>query len=148
MLLCFFHFFPQSISIPLGKGNLGDANTAKFQLDCSVLHSRGQQQGGMDCVQQSGGSNDIRTVGPVTHKINVKATDDSYQMTQQRMKEVEEERKGVRYEETEQEICTNQTFLLQMLLGLVLVPASYMSWNFGTLLSQGYTCKWYRWTKC
>lgn len=57
----------------------------------------GGQQGGMDCIQQSVGNNDIRTVGVVTHKINVKATDDSYQMTQQRMKEVEEERKGVRY---------------------------------------------------
>ena len=81
--------FPQAISIPLG----GNENTAKFQLDCSVLHSGGQQ----DCVQQAGNSKDIKTVGAVTHKINVKATDDSYQMTQQRMKEVEEERKGVRY---------------------------------------------------
>lgn len=51
----------------------------------------------MDCIQQPGGSKDIRTLGTITHKINVKATDDSYQMTQQRMKEVEEERKGVRY---------------------------------------------------
>ena len=89
-------FFPQSISIPLGKTNSEDENTAKFQLDCSMLQSGGQQ-GGMDCIQQSVGNNDIRTVGVVTHKINVKATDDSYQMTQQRMKEVEEERKGVRY---------------------------------------------------
>lgn len=51
----------------------------------------------MDCIQQPGGSNNIRTVGTITHKINVKATDDSYQMTQQRMKEAEEERKGIRY---------------------------------------------------
>ena len=55
----------------------------------------------MDCVQQPIGSKDIRTVGTVTHKINVRATDDSYQMTQQRMKEVEEERKGVRQKLTE-----------------------------------------------
>ena len=55
----------------------------------------------MDCVQQPSGSKDIRTVGTVTHKINVRATDDSYQMTQQRMKEVEEERKGVRQKLTE-----------------------------------------------
>jgi len=84
----------QSISIPLRKD--GDDNTAKFQLDCSAIQSGGRQ-GVMDCIQQPGGSSDIRTVGTITHKINVKATDDSYQMTQQRMKEAEEERKGVRY---------------------------------------------------
>lgn len=91
-----FFVFLQSISIPLGKANSGDESTAKFKLDCSVLQS-GAQQGSMDCIQQPGGSKDIRTLGTITHKINVKATDDSYQMTQQRMKEVEEERKGVRY---------------------------------------------------
>lgn len=85
----------QSISIPLRKADSGDDNTAQFQLDCSAIQSGGQQ-GRMDCIQQPGGSNDIRTVGTITHKINVKATDDSYQMTQQRMKEAEEERKGVR----------------------------------------------------
>ncbi|KAJ7384553.1 snRNA transcription by RNA polymerase II [Desmophyllum pertusum] len=84
----------RSISIPLRKANCGDEGTAEFQLDCSAIPSGGRQ-GGMDCVQQPGGSNDIRTVGTITHKINVKATDDSYQMTQQRMKEAEEERKGV-----------------------------------------------------
>ena len=89
-------FVSQSISIPVGKANSGDVNTAEFKLNCSVLQSSGQQ-GGMDCIQQSDGSKDIKTVGAITHKINVKATDDSYQMTQQRMKEVEEERKGVRY---------------------------------------------------
>lgn len=82
----------QAISIPLGKGISGDENTAEFKLDCSVL-----QSGGMDCIQQSDGSQDIGTVGSITHKINVRATDDSYHMTQQRMKEVEEERKGIRY---------------------------------------------------
>ncbi|XP_073242271.1 RNA polymerase II elongation factor ELL2-like isoform X2 [Porites lutea] len=85
-----FSGYQGSVSIPLK----GDENTAKFELDCSVLQSP-RQQGGMDCVQQPSGSKDIRTVGTVTHKINVRATDDSYQMTQQRMKEVEEERKGV-----------------------------------------------------
>ena len=85
----------QSISIPLRKADSGDDNTAQFQLDCSAIQSGGQQ-GRMDCIQQPGGSSDIRTVGTITHKINVKATDDSYQMTQQRMKEAEEERKGVR----------------------------------------------------
>ena len=89
-------FFFQSISIPLSKANSGDDNTAEFKLDCSVLQSGGQQAS-MDCIQQPGGSKDIRTLGTITHKINVKATDDSYHMTQQRMKEVEEERKGVRY---------------------------------------------------
>lgn len=92
---CFFYCF-QSISIPLRKADSGDDNTAEFQLDCSAIQSGGRQ-GGMDCIQQPGGSSDIRTVGTITHKINVKATDDSYQMTQQRMKEAEEERKGVRY---------------------------------------------------
>ena len=86
----------QSISIPLRKADSGDDNTAQFQLDCSAIQSGGQQ-GQMDCIQQPGGSSSIRTVGTITHKINVKATDDSYQMTQQRMKEAEEERKGVRY---------------------------------------------------
>lgn len=85
----------QSILIPLGKADSGDENTAEFQLDCSAILSAGQQ-GGMDCIQQSGGSSDIRTLGAVTHKITVRATDDSYQMTQQRMKEAEEERKGIR----------------------------------------------------
>lgn len=85
-----FSGYQGSVSIPLK----GDENTAKFELDCSVLQSA-RQQGSMDCVQQPSGSKDIRTVGTVTHKINVRATDDSYQMTQQRMKEVEEERKGV-----------------------------------------------------
>ena len=85
----------QSISIPLRKTDSGDDNAAQFQLDCSAIQSGGRQ-GGMDCIQQPGGSSDIRTVGTITHKINVKATDDSYQMTQQRMKEAEEERKGVR----------------------------------------------------
>ncbi|XP_020601663.1 RNA polymerase II elongation factor ELL-like [Orbicella faveolata] len=83
-----------SISIPLRKADSGDDNTAQFQLDCSAIQSGGRQ-GVMDCIQQPGGSSDIRTVGTITHKINVKATDDSYQMTQQRMKEAEEERKGV-----------------------------------------------------
>lgn len=82
--------FQGAISIPLGKGISGDENTAEFKLDCSVL-----QSGGMDCIQQSDGSQDIGTVGSITHKINVRATDDSYHMTQQRMKEVEEERKGI-----------------------------------------------------
>lgn len=50
----------------------------------------------MDCIQQSAGSSDIGTLGAVTYKITVRATDDSYQMTQQRMKEAEEERKGIR----------------------------------------------------
>ena len=86
----------QSISIPLRKADSGDDNTAQFQLDCSAIQSGGRQ-GVMDCIQQPGGSSDIRTVGTITHKINVKATDDSYQMTQQRMKEAEEERKGIRY---------------------------------------------------
>ena len=86
----------QSISIPLRKSDSGDDNTAQFQLDCSAIQSGGQQ-GQMDCIQQPGGSSNIRTVGTITHKINVKATDDSYQMTQQRMKEAEEERKGIRY---------------------------------------------------
>lgn len=83
-----------SISIPLRKSDSGDDNTAQFQLDCSAIQSGGQQ-GQMDCIQQPGGSSNIRTVGTITHKINVKATDDSYQMTQQRMKEAEEERKGI-----------------------------------------------------
>ena len=47
----------------------------------------------MDCVQQPSGSKDIRTVGTVTHKINVRATDDSYQMTQQRMKRLRKKEK-------------------------------------------------------
>ena len=55
------------------------------------------QSGGMDCIQQLDGSQDIGTVGSITHKINVRATDDSYHMTQKRMKEVEEERKEIRY---------------------------------------------------
>lgn len=101
ILIYFIYFFLQSISIPLGKANSGDENTAEFQLDCSAILSGGQQ-GGMDCIQQSRGSSDIRTLGAVTHKINVKATDDSYQMTQQRMKEAEEERKGVRYEQVDE----------------------------------------------
>lgn len=54
----------------------------------------------MDCIQQSAGSSDIGTLGAVTYKITVRATDDSYQMTQQRMKEAEEERKGIRQEIT------------------------------------------------
>ena len=95
--LVFFFNILKSISIPLRKANSGDDNTAEFKLDCSAVQSGGQQ-GCMDCIQQPGGNNDIRTVGTITHKINVKATDDSYQMTQQRMKEAEEERKGVRYE--------------------------------------------------
>lgn len=85
-----FSGFQGSISIPLSKSISGDENTAEFKLDCSVL-----QSAGMDCIQQPGGSQDIQTVGAITHKINVRATDDSYQMTQQRMKEVEEERKGI-----------------------------------------------------
>ncbi|KAL9986337.1 hypothetical protein ACROYT_G000474 [Oculina patagonica] len=89
-----FSGFQGSISIPLRKADSGDDNTAEFQLDCSAIQSGGRQ-GGMDCIQQPSGSKDIRTVGTITHKINVKATDDSYQMTQQRMKEAEEERKGV-----------------------------------------------------
>ena len=95
----------QSISIPLRKADSGDDNTAQFQLDCSTIQSAGQQ-GQMDCIQQPGGSSNIRTVGTITHKINVKATDDSYQMTQQRMKEAEEERKGVRYSNSKVVIIT------------------------------------------
>ena len=53
-------------------------------------------QGCLDCMQQVQGSNDISTFGTITHKINVMATDDSYQTTRVRMKEAEEERKEVR----------------------------------------------------
>lgn len=89
-----FSGYQGSISIPLGKADSGDENTAEFQLDCSAILSAGQQ-GEMDCIQQSVGSSDIGTLGAVTYKITVRATDDSYQMTQQRMKEAEEERKGI-----------------------------------------------------
>ena len=98
----------QSISIPLRKSDSGDDNTAQFQLDCSAIQSGGQQ-GQMDCIQQPGGSSNIRTVGTITHKINVKATDDSYQMTQQRMKEAEEERKGIRYSTCKSKVIFNVT---------------------------------------
>lgn len=37
------------------------------------------------------------SLGSITHKINVNATDDSYKMTRDKMKVVEEERKEVRY---------------------------------------------------
>ena len=86
--------FLQFISIPVRKGSAEDGNS-KFQFNCSSMPAV-SNQGYLDCVQQVCGSNDIATLGTITHKINVMATDDSFQTTRVRMKEAEEERKEVR----------------------------------------------------
>ena len=84
----------QLISIPLRKGSADDGAN-KFQFTCSSMPAV-SNQGCLDCVQQVRGSNNIATIGTITHKVNVMATDDIYQMTRVRMKEAEEERKEVR----------------------------------------------------
>ena len=81
--------FPQQIVIPDSSSKTEDG-FAHFQFSCSA------QQGSVDCIQQNKDSLDVLGIGMVTHKVNVLATDDSYHTTQQRMKEVEESRKGVR----------------------------------------------------
>ncbi|XP_048583626.1 RNA polymerase II elongation factor ELL2 isoform X1 [Nematostella vectensis] len=81
-----------TISIPIKKSSTGDAR--QFQFGCSTLQSLGH--GCLDCLHQPGRGTTLQSLGSITHKINICATDDSYTMTRDRMKEAEEERKEIR----------------------------------------------------
>ena len=83
--------FPQQIVIP-DKSSKTEDGLARFQFSCSKVEKNMRQ----DCIQQMRSSEYVTSLGTVAHKVNVMATDDSYQMTQQRMKEAEEVRKGIR----------------------------------------------------
>ncbi|XP_031564526.1 RNA polymerase II elongation factor ELL2-like [Actinia tenebrosa] len=71
-----------------------ESNRRQFTFSCSTLQSTNSQSC-LDCIQQPGRSKAVMSLGSITHKINVNATDDSYKMTQDKMKVVEKERKEV-----------------------------------------------------
>lgn len=77
-------------------------------------------QGCLDCIQHSKNDKSVMSFGSINHKINVLATDDSYKMTQDRMKVAEEQRQEVR----SVKLCVSSFILVVFLSFLMLLLLS------------------------
>ncbi|KAK3750684.1 hypothetical protein RRG08_061906 [Elysia crispata] len=79
------------ISIPSHRGNHGQT----FQISLSAI--QGDQNGSFDCIQQKSknGSSSLESLGTMSYRVAVHATDDVYDRTRARMTMAEEESKKV-----------------------------------------------------
>ncbi|RUS80872.1 hypothetical protein EGW08_011343, partial [Elysia chlorotica] len=76
------------ISIPSHRGNPGQT----FQISLSAI--QGDQNGSFDCIQQKSNSS-LESMGTMSYRVAVHATDDVYDRTRARMTMAEEESKKV-----------------------------------------------------
>lgn len=86
-----FHGNQGVIAIPSHKGSLGQT----FQISLSAI--QGDQNGSFDCIQQisKNGSSSLESLGTMSYRVAVHATDDVYDRTRARMTMAEEESKKI-----------------------------------------------------